>query len=175
MRNTFRYIPTQDDYIKCYGAMSKTYYSMPAVVLCGIFGIMAVYYAFADRNLIYAASFIVCAAVLGFTFLYLIKFGIKKRTIKQISKSDEFFEAGEITITPRTIEIKNLPEEGKAQIIGIYPYNIMKVIYETPEQFIFVLGSVTRFLPKRIVPPQLQEEVFADIRKSNKCFNINRR
>lgn len=174
MRNTFRYAPEMEDYIKYYTATLKGFYSMKAGMFCVFFIAMAVYYGVLEKNLTYTIGLVICAAIMGLSLLYTLKVGIKKKAIKQISKSKEFFENREITITPNSIETRNLPEDNEAQIIGIYPYNIMKLIYETSDQFIFIVGGEAKLLPKRIIPPEMQEEVFENIRKSNKCVKINK-
>lgn len=172
MRNTFRYSLTLDDYLSYNRTAYKKSIMAMSVFVGSFIVITAVYYYFVMKN---AAIFIGLAVAVLFAatyMLYMYNIGIKKRFIRQNGNCRFYFEEKEITITPDSIESRNLPDADSAGIVGIYPYSIMKVIYETDSLFVFVIGNEAKMFPKRAVPPQMQEEVFNQLRSRKKYMKL---
>lgn len=172
MRDTFRYSLTLDDYLSYNRTAYKKSITAMSVLGGSFIVITAVYYYVLMKNAAIFIGLAVAVAIAAAYMLYMYNVGIKKRFIRQNGNSRYYFEEKEITITPDSIETKNFPDADSAGIVGIYPYSIMKVIYETDELFVFIIGNEAKMFPKRAVPPQMREEVFNRLRGRRKYMKL---
>lgn len=173
MKNTFRYHLTLEDYI----SYNKNAYKKSAITASIISGaliaIISIYYSFLIKNTIILIGVVLSIIILAAYNFYMYNKGIEKRFIKMYGNCKFYFEEKEITVTPDSIESKNFPDAEGAGLVGIYPYSIMKVIYETDTLFVFVIGNEAKLMPKRAVPPEMQEEVFAMLRSRKKYMKLS--
>ena len=173
MKNTFRYSLTLDDYLS-YNRNAYKKSIIPASLFFGIFIAMtSVYYYYVMKKVSILIA-IILFVIFGAAYIYFMySKGIEKRLTKMYGNNKFYFEEKEITITPDSIESKNFPDADGAGIVGIYPYSIMKVIYETDTLFVFVIGNEAKLMPKRAIPPEMQNEVFAQLRSRKKYMKLS--
>ncbi len=104
--------------------------------------------------------------ICGAYFLYFYNTGIEKKVKKYIAADTQYLSPCEITVDENTVEYKNIPRMNEAGIISVYPFTVIRTIYEAENYFYFVIGFEVKILPKRDIPDEMKQQVFNQIKKN---------
>ncbi|MDE5973618.1 MAG: hypothetical protein K2G73_02975 [Eubacterium sp.] len=172
MKNTFRVTPNKDDFVIWEKLQFKRSRLIPTLITAFMFIAFFAFYLIAEKNssLIIAAviAFVVCGAY----FLYVYNVGIEKKVERYLAADAQYLSPCEITIDENTVEYRNIPMMNEAGIINVYPYSVIRAIYETENYFYFNVGFELKILPKRDIPDQMKQQVFNQIKKNANYFYI---
>lgn len=165
MKTTFKYALTKEDYLFFEKIFAKRQFRsvlFPAL----IFVIYTISVFVRSHN--FTILFFSFAVLLGIAIGYFVCIpALIKRKVKTYTNSDKsYFSPVEITIDDKKIESKKLFEESAAEIIGIYPYSIMRAIIENENYIYFYISNEVRILPKAAIPQEFKETVFSNIKKN---------
>lgn len=174
MKNTFRYSLAEEDYLNCETFhMKKNGNFLLMFIFSGSIVFYFIYLAIVQKNVYYVPSIVFFIAFIVLYTIYLFKIKVKKEVKKYVFSDKSYLGLNEITIDDKAMESKNIPNENEAAIVTIYPYSIMKAIYETNEYFYFYIGDEVKILPKRVIPQEMQEAVFKAIKSNKNCIFKN--
>lgn len=171
MRNTFRYALTVQDYIYFERMNMKRAFRSSIVMIVMFLG-LGVFLYITEKNLTILISFVIGSIVILLAHIYSYYVSASKKANNYVKKDNSYLKLTEITITDKTIETNNLPNENEAGMVAVYPYSIMNAIYETNEYFYFLIGNEAKILPKSAVPDEMKELVFKEIKKNPNCVFI---
>ena len=170
MKNTFRLTPNKEDFVIWERLQYKRSKLIPTLITALMFVTFFGYYLIANKNLTLIIAALVAVVICGAYFLYAYNVGIEKKVEKYITADAQYLSQCEITIDENTIEYKNLPMINEIGIISVYPYSIMRAIYETENYFYFIIGFEVKILPKRDIPDEMKQQVFSQIKKNRNCI-----
>lgn len=171
MRNTFRYVLTLQDYIYFERMNMKRAFRSSIVMIVMFLG-LGVFLYITEKNLTILISFSIGSIVILLAHICSYYVSASKKAKNYVKKDNSYLKLTEITITDKTIETNNLPNENEAGMVAVYPYSIMNAIYETNEYFYFLIGNEAKILPKSAVPDEMKELVFKEIKKNPNCVFI---
>lgn len=171
MRNTFRYALTVQDYIHFERMNMKRAFRSSIVMIVMFLG-LGVFLYITEKNLTILISFAIGSIVILLAHICSYYVSASKKAKNYVKKDNSYLKPTEITITDKTIETNNLPNENEAGMVAVYPYSIMNAIYETNEYFYFLIGNEAKILPKSAVPDEMKELVFKEIKKNPNCVFI---
>lgn len=171
MRNTFRYALTVQDYIYFERMNMKRAFRSSMVMIVMFLG-LGVFLYITEKNLTILISFAIGSIVILLAHICSYYVSASKKAKNYVKKDNSYLKPTEITITDKTIETNNLPNENEAGMVAVYPYSIMNAIYETNEYFYFLIGNEAKILPKSAVPDEMKELVFKEIKKNPNCVFI---
>lgn len=171
MRNTFRYALTVQDYIHFERMNMKRAFRSSIVMIVMFLG-LGVFLYITEKNLTILISFAIGSIVILLAHICSYYVSASKKAKNYVKKDNSYLKPTEITITDKTIETNNLPNENEAGFVAVYPYSIMNAIYETNEYFYFLIGNEAKILPKSAVPDEMKELVFKEIKKNPNCVFI---
>ncbi len=170
MKNTFRSTLKKEDFVIWERLQYKRSKLIPTLIIALMFVSFSGYYLIANKNLTLIIAVLVAVVICGVYFLYVYNKGIEKKVEEYIAADAQYLSQCEITIDENTIEGKNLPMINEAGIISVYPFSIMKAIYETENYFYFIIGFEIIILPKRDIPDEMKQQVFSQIKKNRNCI-----
>lgn len=172
MKNTFRSTLNKEDFISWERLQFKRSRLIPALIMAVMFVVYAVYYYITIQDLTLVIATVTAAVLCGAYALYMYNRGIEKRVERYIHSDSQYLSPYEITIDDSTIEYKNMPMINEAGIVIVCPYSVMRAIYETENYFYFYIGFEIKILPKRDIPDEMKQQVFAQIKKNRNCFFV---
>jgi hypothetical protein len=172
MKNTFRYALNIQDYINFEKMQFKRANSVSMffiIIFC--LGI-AIYNYITLQDMTYIIGTVLAVVLLVLCVAFYFSYGIKNKVLKYTSGDSSYLAMTELSVTDSTIETNNLPNQNEAGIVAIYPYSIMNVIYESEEYFYFYIGYEVKILPKSVIPQEMKEQVFKQIKSNPNCIKL---
>lgn len=172
MKNTFRVTPNKEDFVIWERLQFKRSRLIPTLITAFMFILFSAFYLIAEKNLTLSIATIIAFAVFGAYFLYVYNVGIEKKVEKYLAADAQYLSPCEITIDENTVEYRNMPKRNEAGIINVYPYSVIRAIYETENYFYFYVGFELKILPKRDIPDQMKQQVCNYIKQNANYFFI---
>lgn len=172
MKNTFRSTLNKEDFVVWERLQYKRSRLIPTLITAFMFLVFSSFYSIAEKNYTLIIATVTAFAVCGAYFLYVYKIGIEKKVERYIAADTQYLSPCEITIDENTVEYKNMPMINEAGIINVYPYTVIRAIYETENYFYFNVGFEVKILPKRDIPDQMKQQVFSQIKKNANYFFV---
>lgn len=166
MKNTFRSTLKKEDFIVWERLQFKRSKLIPMLITALMFIVFSIYYLIVNRNFTLIIATVIAFVVCGAYFLYFYNTGIEKRVKKYIAADAQYISPCEITVDENTVEYRNIPMMNEAGIINVYPFTVIRTIYETENYFYFVIGFEVKILPKRDIPDEMKQQVFNQIKKN---------
>lgn len=177
MKSTFRYKLDADDYLKFekFNLKQSRAVFPSGMMFMFITGYLIYNGAMKKISIGFAIITVVCSIIAFFAALYYV-FNIRtKRNVnKYINADKSYLQPIEFSVDENSIEIKNIPQENEAGFVAVYPYSIMRAIFENEDYFYFIIGTEVRILPKSAVPEEMQELVIRQIRRNPKYVLVNK-
>ncbi len=165
MKNTFRSTLKKEDFIVWERLQFKRSKLIPMLITALIFIVFVIYYLIVNRNFSLIIAAVIAFVICGAYFLYFYNTGIEKKVKKYIAADTQYLSPCEITVDENTVEYKNIPRMNEAGI-SVYPFTVIRTIYEAENYFYFVIGFEVKILPKRDIPDEMKQQVFNQIKKN---------
>ncbi len=172
MKNTFRATLNKEDFVIWERLQFKRSRLMPTLITALMFIVFSAYYLIAEKNFTLIIAMVIAFVVCGAYFLYVYNVGIEKKVEKYLAADAQYLSPCEITIDENTVEYRNMPMMNEAGIINVYPYSVIRAIYETENYFYFNVGFELKILPKRDIPDGMKQQVFNYIKQNANYFFI---
>ena len=166
MKNTFRSTLKKEDFIVWERLQFKRSKLIPMLITALIFIVFVIYYLIVNRNFSLIIAAVIAFVICGAYFLYFYNTGIEKKVKKYIAADTQYLSPCEITVDENTVEYKNIPRMNEAGIISVYPFTVIRTIYEAENYFYFVIGFEVKILHKRDIPDEMKQQVFNHIKKN---------